>query len=501
MYLCAKIMKKSWQSFLPYLCLGIFTITVWYFPLFYQLDRLYLTLWDESRLSVNAVEMLRSGDWFITTFQGQPDHWHTKPPLMIWLQVLSLKLLGINELAIRLPAALAGLATVGYIFNFIRRQTAEPFIAFAGSVLLLTANGFVGYHITRNGDTDALLCFFTTVMVLESYLFATTLQQKHFIIASIAVIGAIMTKGVQGLIFLPPVVLFVLGHRAVWAFLTKKVFWTMLLMVIAIPASYYFFRNQYDPGYWQAVVENELWGRFSKALEGHQHPFDYYFELMYKDLFFPHGYVGLASLVVLALPKNPFLKAGLYLIAVTLFYGLIISTARTKLEWYSAPVYPLWVVGIALVFLVRLKMWEHHQKYLMLCMAFGLGFLYQQKMRQIIDAKESDTPAILFGPYLKQVAQECKAITRMTAYTDDYTAAMLFYQARIQADNGKDFSIIRYAKDDLAKGSITIPVGEVISFRDDPMKPYIDSRYEYQELFHYERFYTVKITAKKSKDD
>lgn len=499
------MMMKSWQSFLPYLCLSLFTLTVWYFPLFYQLDRLYLTLWDESRLSVNAVEMLRSGDWFVTTFQGQPDHWHTKPPLMIWLQVLSLKLLGINELAIRLPAALAGLATISYVFHFIRRQTQDHFIAFAGSVLLLTANGFVGYHITRNGDTDALLCFFTTVMVLESYCFATTVRTKHFIIASIAVIGAVMTKGVQGLIFLPPVVLFVLGHRAVWVFLTKKVFWLMLLLVVAIPASYYILRNQYDPGYWQAVVNNELWGRFGKAIEGHRHPFDYYFELMYKDLFYPHGYVGLASLAVLFIPKNPFLKAGLYLIGVTLFYGLIISYAQTKLEWYSAPVYPIWVVGIALGLLVRLKMWEQHQKYLMLGVVFGLGILYDIKLQQIIIQSEPDMPATLYGPYMKRVAQERQEITRMTAYTEEsmveYIAPMLFYQARIQADFDKDYRVIQYNKADLAKGIITFPIGEIISFRDDPMKPYIDARYEYQELFHLDRFYTVKITGKKSRND
>jgi hypothetical protein len=53
----------------------------------------------------------------------------------------------------------------------------------------------------------------------------------------------------------------------------------------------------------------------------------------------------------------------------------------------------------------------------------------------------------------------------------------------------------------LKKENITIPIGAIISFRDDPMKPYIDARYEYLELFHDERFHTVKITGKKSTND
>jgi len=52
--------------------------------------------------------------------------WNTKPPLMIWCQVISMKLLGINEWAIRLPSALAALFTcaiimliaVRYVKNF-----------------------------------------------------------------------------------------------------------------------------------------------------------------------------------------------------------------------------------------------------------------------------------------------------------------------------------------------------------------------------------------------
>jgi len=44
-----------------------------------------LQLWDEARLAVNATEMLQSGDWLVTRYDGSSDLWNTKPPLLIWL--------------------------------------------------------------------------------------------------------------------------------------------------------------------------------------------------------------------------------------------------------------------------------------------------------------------------------------------------------------------------------------------------------------------------------
>ncbi|UOQ78563.1 hypothetical protein MUN84_08455 [Hymenobacter sp. 5516J-16] len=60
-------------------------------------------LWDESRVAVNAAEMALNNNWLVAHFEGQPDLWNTKPPLLLWLQVLSIKLFGFNEVAIRLP--------------------------------------------------------------------------------------------------------------------------------------------------------------------------------------------------------------------------------------------------------------------------------------------------------------------------------------------------------------------------------------------------------------
>ena len=76
-------------------------------PLFIHLDVLPFRLWDESRLASNAYEMHRNGNLIVTYYEGQPEMWNTKPPLAIWMQLIFIKILGFNELAVNRAAAVA----------------------------------------------------------------------------------------------------------------------------------------------------------------------------------------------------------------------------------------------------------------------------------------------------------------------------------------------------------------------------------------------------------
>ena len=80
-------------------------------PLFLHLHVLPFRLWDESRLASNAYEMHTNGNLIVTYYEGEPEMWNTKPPLVIWMQLIFIKLIGFNELAIRLSSAIAGLLT------------------------------------------------------------------------------------------------------------------------------------------------------------------------------------------------------------------------------------------------------------------------------------------------------------------------------------------------------------------------------------------------------
>ena len=68
-----------------------------------------MELWDESRNANNAMEIAKHGGWMVPAFDNLPDHWNTKPPLLIWMMAALLRT-GLDPmLAIRLPSVAASM--------------------------------------------------------------------------------------------------------------------------------------------------------------------------------------------------------------------------------------------------------------------------------------------------------------------------------------------------------------------------------------------------------
>ena len=74
------------------------------FTFFFLLGTRSLNEPDEARSAEIAREMVETGGWFVPH--------RDKPPLTYWAVAASLKLFGLNEWAVRLPIALAGLSGV-----------------------------------------------------------------------------------------------------------------------------------------------------------------------------------------------------------------------------------------------------------------------------------------------------------------------------------------------------------------------------------------------------
>ena len=140
-----------------------------YFPLFLHLDTLSLRLWDESRRGVNAIEMATEGNWLVPHFEGHPDNYGTKPPFLVWMQAIGMKIFGVNELAVRLPSALAGVATVLLLWFFAGRVLNRPISGFFAGLILVTSQLYIDKHAAISGDYDALLTLFQTFYLLCFY--------------------------------------------------------------------------------------------------------------------------------------------------------------------------------------------------------------------------------------------------------------------------------------------------------------------------------------------
>src|ERR1043165_6333606 len=265
--------------------------------LFINLGDLPIQLWDESRLAINSLEMTASKNVLITTYNGAPDMWSTKPPLAIWIQALSIDVFGYTEIALRLPSALAGLITCIFLFWFLAKKVQHVQLGYFACLVLITSYGFVRLHGARTGDYDALLTLFTTVYCVCFFLYLEKGKKRHFLYTMLFMVLAVFTKGVAGLLFTPALLVYAIFKRDVVNIFRQPTSYLGLIAFLLITVGYYFLREHFNPGYLQAVYDNELGGRYNSAIEQHNQSITYYIRVMvvnhfkYWYMFLPCGIV------------------------------------------------------------------------------------------------------------------------------------------------------------------------------------------------------------------
>jgi 4-amino-4-deoxy-L-arabinose transferase-like glycosyltransferase len=312
-----------------------------YFPFFLDLGALPIRVWDESRVAVNAYEMGKSGHWFVSTYLWQPDMWNTKPPLLLWLQVLFSKPLGMGELAIRLPSAIAGFLTAAALVLFLKRFAISFWFGMIAALVLMTSFGYVGLHATRTGDYDALLALFTTLYPILFFLFLDEKKKKFLHLFFLAFILAVMTKGIQALIFLPALFIFAIIRKEFLMLMKEKWMYIGFFACIVFIGGYYLLRDHYNPGYIKAVWLNEVGGRYSSPVEGHHGDAWFYFDSIVGYAFSGwHWLVPCGMSIGFFIRNSMIRKLTLFTTLLVIFYFGVISFGGTKLEWYEVPLFP-----------------------------------------------------------------------------------------------------------------------------------------------------------------
>ena len=97
---------------------------------------------------------------------AMPDHWNTKPPLLIWFMALFLRFGFPPLLAVRLPCIMAATATVLLVFFFCRNVLHDRLAGLFAGLTLPAAPLFVGWHAGRTADYDSLVTLFTLLYTL-----------------------------------------------------------------------------------------------------------------------------------------------------------------------------------------------------------------------------------------------------------------------------------------------------------------------------------------------
>ncbi len=346
---------KPWVGFLV-------LIAIISLPIFAHLDELSVQKWDEARQAENALEMKMNGNYLVTYFNGHTESYNTKPPLLIWLQVLCMNILGVGELAVRLPSALAALFTCILIYWLFAKKYGQPIAGIICSVILVTCEGYICLHVSRTGDYDALLTLFTTAACIYFFIYVEEGKPKYLNITIVCLVLGVLTKGVAALMFLPALFFYALYRKRIMPMLKQKQFYIGILAFLVFAVGYYLLREKYDPGFIKNVWYNELGGRYAEAIEQHGGGFWSYIEVI-KGFCDPWYLFILPGALAGLLTKNKWLRQlTIFLLISSVSFFIIISMSATKHPWYPTPLYPLLSV-LAGIFIYSIFKWLSELKY------------------------------------------------------------------------------------------------------------------------------------------
>lgn len=330
----------------------IFILSLLYFIPF--LGQVHLFDWDEINFAEAAREMLVTHNYFNVQIDFK-DFWE-KPPLFIWMQVLSMKMFGVNEFAARFPNAVAGVITLISIFRMGRQYLNKQFawfwvMCYSGTMLTLL--------YFKSGIMDPWFNLFIFLSIYQFSFLAENGRNKTLFKAFLVglFLGlAVMVKGpVAILISLLCLLIYIIVHR----FSIPLKFSEILVIVLttATTCFLWFGVQMFTDGFWFLrefiIYQIRL---FSTQDAGHGGPFLYHWIVLLIGCF-PASIIMIKSFFMKPMATEH-QRVLLNLMKILFWVVLILfSIVKTKIVHYSSLCYfPLtFLAAYALYYLVHGK--------------------------------------------------------------------------------------------------------------------------------------------------
>lgn len=325
----------------------------------------FLNEWDERYHALVAKNMLHH--WLKPTLFEKPilaynyqdwysNHiWLHKQPLFLWQMMLSMKVFGINEVAIRVPDLLLGTLLIAVIYDMGRQVFSKE----AGLIaaMLYSAYGPLLELSSGFGNTDhndVIFCCYVTLSLYCWIRYEKKGAIQYIILMGICCGLAVLTKWLTGLVAFAG-----LGFYHLFVtrdFFSRRTIGPFLLSVLvcaAVFVPWQIYILQHYP--LEARFEyryNSL--HFSQVLEGKAAPWWFHLGLLrnhYKGL---QWLMPFACIIVLTHYRKYAVASGLLFIVVLVY--AFFSVAATKMFSFTLMVAPLNILFIAFV-LQRILDW------------------------------------------------------------------------------------------------------------------------------------------------
>jgi len=299
------------------------------------LGSVHLFDWDEINFAEAAREMLVTGNYSHVQINFEP--FYEKPPLFFWLQVLSMKLWGINEFAARFPNAIFGVFTLLTVYLVGKDYKNSRFGLFWS---LMHLSALLPHFYFKTGIIDPIFNYFIFVGIFcLTKLMDRTDGRSILCLWSLlggAAIGlAMLTKGPVGLL-LPVLTVIVYWMKGNYK---PIIAWQMLILFaltsLLLPLLWFGYETyQNGLGFIKAFLIYQL-ELFNQPVAGHGQPFYYHFLVVFLGCF-PASVLAFYNLF-----KTDKDKASLFPLMKILFWVvmLLFSMVTTKIVHYSSMAY------------------------------------------------------------------------------------------------------------------------------------------------------------------
>ncbi|GIV26693.1 MAG: hypothetical protein KatS3mg027_0507 [Bacteroidia bacterium] len=182
--------------------------------------------WDEINFAECAREMIVSNSYHTVLLNYQP-FWE-KPPLFIWLQVLSMKIFGVNEFSARFPNIINGLLTLCLLYYLGKKWYSKTFGILWATLHLAS---ILPHLYFRSGIIDPWYNLFGLIALISGIESIKTLEWKWSCIGGIALGLAVLTKGPAMVLIVTLTLLLVIVFQKI--ILTTK-HWMNLITAIMV---------------------------------------------------------------------------------------------------------------------------------------------------------------------------------------------------------------------------------------------------------------------------
>ncbi len=125
-----------------------------------------------------------------------------KPPLALWVEALSVRVFGFSSLSMLLPQALMGIASVGLLYDLVRRRFGRLGGFAAGLALALTP---ITVAISRYNQPDALLVLCTIAALWFAVRGLESGRTRDLVLAGVCVGLGFETKMLVALVVVPAI--------------------------------------------------------------------------------------------------------------------------------------------------------------------------------------------------------------------------------------------------------------------------------------------------------